>query len=189
MWRCAILLALACTAARATTVERLSLADLTARADQVLVGTCQAVEATVVDGQPHVRYRFRVDQSLKGTAGQEAELVLPGGRLDGVAVRIPGMPTFAEQDEAVLFLVGSRPGPVWPVGLGQGAFRILRAGAAKPARVVQQLDGLSLRAPGAAKPAVAGQAGSVGTMQLSDLLAQVRGLLQRSEGDGAGAAR
>ncbi|MEW6753461.1 MAG: hypothetical protein AB1505_21130 [Candidatus Latescibacterota bacterium] len=184
MWWCVAVFVLAGSAVRATTVERLGLPELTGRADQVFVGTCQSAEAVDVDGQPHVRYRFRVDQALKGPAQGQVDLLLPGGRRDGVTLRIPGMPTFSPGEEAVLFLVGTRPGPVWPAGLGQGAFRILREGAAKPARAVQQLGGLSL-VGGAAKPAVAPPGG----MDLEELLAQVRALVQHPAGGQSREAR
>jgi hypothetical protein len=188
MWRCAVALLLACSVAGATTVERLDLPDLTSQADEVFLGTCQAAQAVEVDGRTCTRYTFRVDRVLKGVAQQQCELVLPGGSLNGVSMRIQGMPSFVPGEEAVLFLVGTRPGPVWPLGLGQGAFRVLRGGAARTARVVQQLDGLSLRPAGAAKPAVAA-GGGTGVMELDELLAQVRSLLRTSSGGDSDAAR
>ena len=84
MSRCVVLVMLTCAAAQAATVERLALPELTGRAERIVTGTCLAVEATAVDGQPQTRFRFRIDQTLKGQAGTEAELLLPGGVADGV---------------------------------------------------------------------------------------------------------
>jgi hypothetical protein len=160
----------------ATTVQRFDLEELTENAEVVFMGTCQSASTEQVGGQVFTRYRFAVAETLKGGPRQNLELLLPGGRFEGTRIRIPGMPAFAPGEELVLFLtVEGRPGYAWPVGLGQGKFRIERRGAAKPARIYQELDGLSFYTP-AAKPAPAGSTPLQG-IPLDQFLGQVRALI------------
>ena len=87
------------------------------------------------------------------------------------------MPAFVPSEEFILFLTAeNRPGHAWPVGLGQGKFRIERSGAAKQARVYQDLDGLSIYDPTAAKPVPPGPAAQQG-LPLDQFLGQVRALI------------
>ena len=161
----------------ATTVQRFQMEDLAGNAERVFVGTCQTASTEQVDGQLFTRYRFAVTETLKGDSRQNLELLLPGGEARGTRVRIPGMPVFVPGEELVLFLTAeNRLGHAWPVGLAQGKFRIERRGAAKQARVYQELDGLSFYAPTAAKSA-ATQPVSLQGLPLDQFLGQVRALI------------
>ncbi|MDP6037058.1 MAG: hypothetical protein QGG64_00750 [Candidatus Latescibacteria bacterium] len=69
--------------------------------------------------------RFEVLELVKGQAGAEIALVLPGGEWEGRRMTVPGMPQFLPGEETVLFL--SEPddfGSPWPVGLGQGCYGV-----------------------------------------------------------------
>ena len=69
--------------------------------------------------------RFEVLEVVKGQAGAEIVLVLPGGEWEGRHMTVPGMPQFFPGEETVLFL--SEPddfGSPWPVGLGQGCYGV-----------------------------------------------------------------
>lgn len=129
--------------AHATTMQRFALAELADNAEHIVVATCQKVEPELVHGNIYTRYSFLVSETVKGDKEQTLTLHLPGGQFQGINSRIAGMPVFARGDEAVLFLtIENQLGHAWPVGLGQGAFRIERH-ADHDARVYQNLDGLS----------------------------------------------
>ncbi len=171
-------LAMTVATAQATTVERLSLPELVGRAQSIFVGTCTAVAEQTIDGKPYQLYCFRVAETLKGAPAALARCHLPGGRLAdsraGARATYGGMPRFAVGEEAVVFL--SRPdatGYPWPMGLGQGCFRILRDPESGISRVRQLLDGLHLVDPNAAK--TAGAAGQP-SAALDDFLQAVRTL-------------
>lgn len=152
----------------ATTLVRYDLEGLTRNAASVFVGTCKEVRAELIDGKPYTCFLFTVGEVVKGQAQSELEVRLPGGEQQGVRVHLAGMPRFAPGEEVVLFLTEADPeGRAWPVGLGQGKFRIERPAAAK-ARVFQQAGGAVLHGP-AGNEALSG-------MPLEEFLARVRQL-------------
>lgn len=163
----------------AATVERLALPELTARAGQIFVGRCQRAEPELRKGKIYTRYLFAVEETVKGQVQREVELLLPGGAHQGIRTRVPGMPVFSPGEEVVLFLTGTPSNPSWPVGLGQGKFRIERRGAAKRARVFQELDGLSFTLPAAGKAALLLP---IQGMPLETFLSQVRALSGSASG-------
>ena len=146
------LISLFAAQAQAATVERFSLEQLARQAERILVVTCLKSEPERIDGAIYTRYQFAVSETVKGPAQQRLELHLPGGLFQGIQSRIAGIPTFDTGSESVLFLTAQNEfAHAWPIGLGQGAFRIAH-GTDGTARVYQRLDGLTLR-EGAAKPA------------------------------------
>lgn len=147
----------------ATTVERFSLDQLAGQAARILVVTCLKSEPELINGAVYTRYEFAVSETVKGPSQQQLELHLPGGLFQGIQSRIAGMPTFASGSESVLFLTAQNElGHAWPIGLGQGAFRIERS-IDSAARVYQRLEGLTMR------NAVAKPAGRIEPVQGADL--------------------
>lgn len=160
---------------RATTLVRFDLEGLTANAASVLVGTCTAASPRLIEGQPYTAYRFAVGEVVKGEVGTQLEVCLPGGVHQGHRLHLAGMPDFAPGEEVVLFLTGADPkGHAWPVGLGQGKFRVDRRGAAKP-RVFQDTGGSQLLGP---------PAESLDGMELERFLARIRRLARPEGGEG-----
>jgi hypothetical protein len=70
----------------------------------------------------------RVVDSLKGNPGATVSFRVPGGEVGRYRRVIVGAPQFARGDEVVLFLKGSAPELPIPFGLGQGVYRVVRAG-------------------------------------------------------------
>lgn len=156
-----------CGALQATTLVRYDLEGLTRTADRVLVGTCRASQTELIAGQPYTRLTFEVGEVVKGEVGTRLEVCLPGGEYGGQRLHLAGMPEFAPGEEVVLFLTGpDRLGYPWPVGLGQGKFRVQRDAAAK-ARVFQ--DTGAARLYGA-------RGASLDGMELEEFLSRVRRL-------------
>ena len=117
--------ALFVTRAHATQVRPINIEEMTERAATIFAGRCLnvRVEHDPKLGRDVTAATFRVERSIKGTAGTTITVRMPWASM----VAIPsGVPSFARGDEVVLFLYGeSATGMRAPVGLGQGRFRIL----------------------------------------------------------------
>jgi hypothetical protein len=162
--------------ARAATVERLSLEELADRAESVFRGSCVAVERQTIGGQAYQLFRFQVSETLKGKPEAVVEFHVPGGPAAGLVATYAGMPRFVVGEDAVVFLSGlDGTDYAWPLGLGQGHFRIFRLAASGQEHVQQMLEGLSPETSGAPKAAAGGNGSA--RVPLSDFLAAVRGLV------------
>jgi hypothetical protein len=143
----ATLILLACVAASATTIEPLSVEDMTQRATQVVEGRATALWSAW-DENEHLIYtytRFSVARALKGAAQSEVVVRQMGGSAGGYHQHVSGVESFALGEEAVLFLRPStRAGSYAIVGLVQGNFRIRRdaSGAAQVSNGVAQVETL-----------------------------------------------
>ena len=131
----AALLSLPLPVAAMTVVER-DFADLVARAEQIVVGTVEAVEeGENENGGPLTFVTFTDLTVVKGDVEPPFVLQLHGGTArDGVVVHVPDMPEFTVGDELVLFVRGNGHDFCPLVGVWQGRFRV-RDG------VVERFDG------------------------------------------------
>lgn len=114
------------SAAFSTTVVHRSVEEMTRVSELVISGTVVdvSVGATTRAGLPATRVRIAVDSVLKGFAtGPTIVLTIPGGVRDGRVLRIPGMPSFTEGEETVVFLERTPVGWI-PSGLGNGKYTI-----------------------------------------------------------------
>jgi hypothetical protein len=113
---------------QASTVLRLDVEDLVARCDVGLEGrvTSKHVQADA-KGRIETEYVVRVQRTFWGAALVERTIRLPGGVLpDGRGLVIPGMPTLAEGEVALLFLSAENTrGARMPIGLAQGRLRVV----------------------------------------------------------------
>ncbi len=99
-----------------------SLCETSARIAHVKVLGSRSIE---VDSGIITETRFQVFEGIKGEPVQEIVIALPGGQVGDKRMTVPGMPNFTEGEETVLFLSGpDRMGSLWPVGLGQGCYRV-----------------------------------------------------------------
>lgn len=133
--------------AYATTVERLALADLVARAERIVEGVVvEALPAEDLRGRPAMRVVVEVGEALKGEAAAVCAFLVPGGiDKEGVALVVPGMPRFEKDERVVLFVSGaSSAGLRVPIGLGQGTFRAATDPVTKEITYAQDLTGLDL---------------------------------------------
>ena len=131
----AVLLAtpLTLSPARATTVLKVDVKDMTSLSEWVVRGRVVAIDNVVTTkdgGGPFTDVRVVLDEVYHGPKHEKAprELVmrLMGGKMDdGLAMKVPGMPRFAVGDEAVLFLERAGGGLI-PCGLEQGVWRVLK---------------------------------------------------------------
>ncbi len=98
----------------------LSLEELSARAEKVVVGEVTSLSQEMQNGLPWTVVTLRVEDSLKGPSSATLTLRYPGGMLPGgVEYRVVGTPTLYEGDEVVAFVQNGAP-----VALAQGVLRI-----------------------------------------------------------------
>jgi len=114
---------------RATSVVRFPFNTLCLNAPRILRVRCLSTAAEIDSDRNRVftRTQFEVLETIKGPAPGDGriDLVLPGGRVDGLTQVVPGMPVFREQEEIVLFLTAlSDTGSPWPMGLYQGCYGV-----------------------------------------------------------------
>ncbi|HOX43435.1 MAG TPA: hypothetical protein PK668_07555 [Myxococcota bacterium] len=142
-------LALAGGFAQASVAERLGLADLSARAERVVVAhLARASTAWDASGRRMLTtFEFAVEQDLSGAGPAAFQIVQPGGAIGRWAQVAHGYPTFEPEEPLLLFLeqrTGRAPG-LRVVGLSQGVFALeARDGEL---RLRQRLSGLDF--PGA----------------------------------------
>ena len=71
----------------------------------------------------YTRTTFRVDEYLKGDAGDLLTIETPGGVVEGVGLLVPGVPLFRYQGKNLIFVApGPRRGTHRVLGLGPGEF-------------------------------------------------------------------
>jgi len=129
----AVSIAMTATTVRASLVLPQNLEQLESQAQLVFVGVC-TTRTTVIDerGIPVSVFTFEIIEAVKGKLhkGTRVEIRHFGNDIpnaNGLAMRIPGIPTYAVGEEVLLFLnPPSRIGLTSPVGLFQGLFRVGR---------------------------------------------------------------
>lgn len=113
----------------AASAVRMDVAETALRAAEILEG--QVLEVRSEQGDDGwIRSTVVLDcdrDYLAGGAGAQRELVFPGGTLeDGSGLLIPGLPTFREGEQVLVFLTAEGGGGFrMPVGLAQGKWRLL----------------------------------------------------------------
>lgn len=123
---------------QATSVQRLSLDELVAKASTI-------VEADIVAARTYrtpdgklilTSYTATVQENMKGAPVSSITVTTVGGRIGSTVLHVSGMPVFQPGDKAILFLEKSGAYSTI-VGLNQGKFSILNG------EVANDLAGLS----------------------------------------------
>jgi hypothetical protein len=113
------------TSAHATTVRRLSLDDLVAKAEVIVAG--QVIDSRTYrtsDGKLILTSTtVQVGENIKGKTPPTLTVTTVGGKVGNTILRVSGMPEFQPGENAVLFL--ERSGVYTTVvGLNQGKFSV-----------------------------------------------------------------
>ena len=81
-----------------------------------------------------------------GPDSPSLRMLIPGGVVNGLGQHVEGAPSFAADEEVVLFLEAHGPA-FQPVGLGQGVWRVDRSSGPAPLVWPEPLDGVLLVTP------------------------------------------
>jgi hypothetical protein len=148
---CLLLALAAAPGMLATTAIYHTEASLADEAALVVTGTCLGLESQWLERDLVTLARISVTEVLKGTAGSEITVVLPGGidmaRPVPVAVTYPAAPGIAPGESVLLFLIGEDrvANGYGVVGFSQGKFTLVES--PKGAVATQNLSGLRLVGP------------------------------------------
>jgi hypothetical protein len=146
-------------ALRAGTAVRLGTGDLVQRCDLCVEGRVLSARAVAGPGKRiDTEYAIQVERTFWGDALATRTVRLPGGVLpDGSGMIVPGVPTLAVGEDAILFLSAADPaGMRIPIGLAQGKLRVAR-GAGGRKRLVRDSLGLALVDPAGGPARAAGE--------------------------------
>lgn len=118
-------------AAFATTVQKLSLQELTKRSDSIVMARVDDAVASWDAGHKEI-YTYitlSVLQPVKGDKGATTiTLRQLGGTVGNIASVVPGMPSFKKGEEVVVFLTQKdAAGYPWVMGLEQGKYSVSTA--------------------------------------------------------------
>ncbi len=179
-----------CSVASATTVLKLTLADLVRGSEQIVAGQVSAVEGRMEGGRIYTYVTLKAQAHYKGTPRDEVTFRQLGGRVDDLVTVVAGSPGFVVGERVVVFL--ERPAPQAPLvvtGMSQGKFSVISGADAVPyvrpqlehARLVERAqlpegDNLSARLRDA-QPSQDHQV----TLPLDDFAARVRQLVTSTQ--------
>ncbi|TMQ56902.1 MAG: hypothetical protein E6K76_11945 [Candidatus Eisenbacteria bacterium] len=118
-------------AALATTVQKLTLQELTKKSESIVMARVDDAVSSWDAGHREIYsyYTLRVLQPVKGSKGATTiTLRQLGGTVGTIASIVPGMPSFRKGEEVVLFLTQKdAAGYPWVMGLQQGKYSIVTA--------------------------------------------------------------
>lgn len=110
--------------ARATTLERMSVADLSRAAHTIVRARCVAITTGWDSGEIWTFTTFEVEEVWKGSASSRVTVRLIGGEVGSLKSTVSGVPRFSRGEELVLFLEKTAAGDFSVVSWVQGTFRI-----------------------------------------------------------------
>jgi hypothetical protein len=169
-----VAVALALTPAWATTAVERTDTDLIQEAAIIVTGHCTHLQSQWLDRTLVTIATISVSEVLKGQAGSEVTVVLPGGidvhRRVPIAMTYPAAPEIYQQENVLLFLTseGRVPNGYAIVGFSQGKLTIANDGLGQQV-ASQNLSALNLQGrTGAVRP------GRSKTLLLSELRQKIQ---------------
>jgi hypothetical protein len=109
---------------RGTTLQQLSLDDMTLKSTAIVRGKVQQTETVLRGSVVYTMYRLQVSEQWKGTQSAQIDFAVLGGTAKGIHQAYSGAPALTNGQEYVLFLWTSRGGLTQIIGLSQGAFNL-----------------------------------------------------------------
>jgi len=114
--------------ALATTVQKLTLQELTKKSDSIVMARVDDAVSSwdAAHKEIYTFYTLSVLQAVKGSKGTTTiTLRQLGGTVDNIASVVPGMPTFKKGEEVIVFLTQKdAAGYPWVMGLQQGKYTV-----------------------------------------------------------------
>lgn len=167
----AITIAAACAGLSATTLERLSLAQLAAESTGVVHGTVTQIHTERSGPLVYTVAGVAVSTTWKGEQVELVEVSSPGGVWQGTEQRFPGAPRLEVGAEYILFLWQGPSGRIQPTGFSQGVLSVSRDAGAEP-RVRREAVAEELLLPNDNGPQAASQRLDLSWSELDALLRQ-----------------
>ncbi|HZU27079.1 MAG TPA: hypothetical protein VFA04_16245 [Bryobacteraceae bacterium] len=118
-----------CVAARAATLQYLTLDQMTSAATAIVRGTVLGSHTAVRGPVIYTVYTMRVSERLKGRPATTIDIAIPGGVADGVRQTFAGAPELATGGEYLIFAWRTQSGLNVIIGLSQGLFSVDSAAA------------------------------------------------------------
>lgn len=138
----ALLAAMAATAA-ATTLARMSVAEMAQAAPVIVRARCLGNSTGWDAGEIWTFTSFEVEEAWRGAAPARITVRLLGGRAGNLTSSVSGVPRFRSGEDVVLFLEPTARGDLSVVSWEQGTFRIRRDAAAGRESVTQDTAALA----------------------------------------------
>jgi hypothetical protein len=129
---CALTLAACFCPLHATTLEYLSLSDMTAKSTAIVRGSVVSSYAAFTGPVIYTHYQIRVMESYKGSFQTSVDVVFPGGVVNGRRQSFSGVPQLPTGSQYVFFLWTGSSGLTQIMGLTQGLFAISSSDANAP---------------------------------------------------------
>jgi len=157
---CAIAVGFFCctcgSAARATMLMRMTLAQMANAAQEIVRAQCVANRTAWDQGEIWTFTTFRVEETWRGAANGQITVRLLGGRTGQITSIVSGVPRFRTGEEVVLFLQRTSRGDFSIVSWEQGTFRIRRNSASGGENVTQDTASLETFDPATRRFIVSG---------------------------------
>jgi hypothetical protein len=112
---------------RASTVLKMTLEEMTDKADMIFIGNVQSQRAEWSGGRSRIYtyITFEVDRYLKGGNGSATTTIrVLGGQIGSFAATVPGSPRFADGEKVLVFCAGAGPRMPTVLGLSLGKFTL-----------------------------------------------------------------
>jgi len=157
-----------------STLQQLSLDDMIRLSTVIVRGKTQQTVSTYRNSIIYTHYQVQVSETLKGTAANQLDMVVPGGAANQMQQIFAGAPSLAAGQDYVLFLWTSKSGLTQIIGLSQGLFV-----------VTTNASGQLMVARAAATERMVNASGAqVNDSNLQMLLSDLRSQIQKTLGGG-----
>jgi hypothetical protein len=157
-----------------STLQQLSLDDMIRLSTVIVRGKTQQTVSTYRNSIIYTHYQVQVSETLKGTAANQLDIVVPGGAANQMQQIFAGAPSLAPGQDYVLFLWTSKSGLTQIIGLSQGLFV-----------VTTNASGQLMVARAAATERMVNASGAqVNDSNLQMLLSDLRSQIQKTLGGG-----
>lgn len=113
-------------AARAATLEYLSLDEMTEKSTAIVRGRILGSSTSVEGPLIYTHFAVQVLECWKGPEAKQIDVVTPGGTAQGLTQTFAGTPSLAEGGEYLLFLWTGPSGLTHLIGLSQGVFAVTK---------------------------------------------------------------
>ena len=161
-------------AAQATTLLRMSVEQMTGKAQAIVRARCLGNSTRWEEGEIWTFASFDVKEAWLGATAPRITVRLLGGRAGDLTSSVSGVPRFQPGEEVILFLEPTGRGDFSVVSWQQGTFRIRRGASPGGEAVTQDTAASSTFDPAAQRFA----AGGIRSMPLGAFRARVQAALR-----------